>query len=152
MDVLFSADMPYRTVVLSPQVNFNEPLSMLQRMGEEMKYADILHRAANAQDTLEEMAYVGAFANSPYAATAGLRANKPFNPMLGETYECDRRAEMGWRCIFEQVTRQIILVYCCVYIILSVCIINDSLQTNCPTITSVLLLQGTLFASLEITF
>ncbi|XP_064391969.1 oxysterol-binding protein 1-like isoform X2 [Halichondria panicea] len=85
-------------------VNFNEPLSMLQRMGEEMKYADILHRAANAQDTLEEMAYVGAFANSPYAATAGLRANKPFNPMLGETYECDRRAEMGWRCIFEQVS------------------------------------------------
>ncbi len=81
---------------------------MLQRMCEEMKYADVLHRAANAKDTLEEMAYVGAFVTSPYSATAGLRANKPFNPMLGETYECDRRAEMGWRCIFEQVTHQII--------------------------------------------
>ncbi len=63
--------------------------------------------AVNAQDTLEEMAYVGAFVTSPYAATAG-RANKPFNPMLGETYECDRRAELGWRCLFEQVSESFI--------------------------------------------
>ena len=37
---------------------------------------------------------------SCYAAN---RVNKPFNPMLGETYECDRRAELGWRCFMEQV-------------------------------------------------
>ena len=36
---------------------------------------------------------------SCYAAN---RVNKPFNPMLGETYECDRRAELGWRCFMEQ--------------------------------------------------
>ncbi len=77
---------------------------MLQRMCEEMKYVDILHNAAKAKNTLEEMAYVGAFATSPYAATAGLRANKPFNPLLGETFECDRRAEAGYRCLFEQVS------------------------------------------------
>ena len=76
---------------------------MLQRMTEELMYAELLHKAAQAENTLEEMAYVGAFATSPYAATAGLRANKPFNPLLGETYECDRRAEYGWRTLFEQV-------------------------------------------------
>ncbi len=86
------------------QVNFNEPLSLLQRITEEMQYAEVLDKAVNAQDTLEEMAYVGAFVTSPYAATAGLRANKPFNPLLGETFECDRRAELGWRCLFEQVS------------------------------------------------
>ena len=37
---------------------------------------------------------------SCYAAN---RVNKPFNPMLGETYECDQRAELGWRCFMEQV-------------------------------------------------
>lgn len=89
---------------MSPQVNFNEPLSMLQRMTEELMYADILHKAANAESTVEELAYVGAFVTSPYAATAGLRTNKPFNPLLGETYECDRRAELGWRSFLEQVS------------------------------------------------
>ena len=37
---------------------------------------------------------------SCYAAN---RVNKLFNPMLGETYECDQRAELGWRCFMEQV-------------------------------------------------
>lgn len=26
--------------------------------------------------------------------------------MLGETFECDRRAEYGWRVLFEQVRRE----------------------------------------------
>ena len=26
--------------------------------------------------------------------------------MLGETFECDRRAEHGWRVLFEQVRRE----------------------------------------------
>src|SRR5690606_2411945 len=42
-------------------VNFNEPLSMLQRMTEEFEYADILHRAAKITDPLEQLAYVAAF-------------------------------------------------------------------------------------------
>jgi len=29
---------------------------------------------------------------------------KPFNPLLGETYECDRRDDMGWWSISEQVS------------------------------------------------
>ena len=48
------------------------------------------------------MCYVAAYAASNYSTT-GNRTNKPFNPLLGETYECDRTADKGWRSIAEQV-------------------------------------------------
>ena len=85
-----------------PQVNFNEPLSMLQRMMEEMLYANILDTAAASETTLEELTHVVAYSTACYAHTT-LRVGKPFNPLLGETYECDRRVELGWRCLLEQV-------------------------------------------------
>lgn len=31
------------------------------------------------------------------------RTGKPFNPLLGETFECDRMEDLGWRSISEQV-------------------------------------------------
>ena len=61
-----------------------------------------MNNAAACQTTVEEAAHVAAFAASSYESTA-IRVNKPFNPMLGETFECDRRAEYGWRVLFEQV-------------------------------------------------
>ena len=84
------------------QVNFNEPLSLLQRMMEEIYYADLLSQAAQTESTLDELAYLAAFVLSAYSHTV-FRVGKPFNPLLGETYECDRRAECGWRCFMEQV-------------------------------------------------
>ncbi|XP_017849038.1 oxysterol-binding protein 1-like [Drosophila busckii] len=84
-------------------VNFNEPLSMLQRLVEDYEYADILDTAANCTDECEQLAYLAAFSVSAYATTTN-RAAKPFNPLLGETYECDRRDDLGWRCISEQVS------------------------------------------------
>lgn len=48
------------------------------------------------------MAYVAAFSMSTYSTTSE-RIAKPFNPMLGETYECDRIDDMGWKLISEQV-------------------------------------------------
>jgi hypothetical protein len=48
------------------------------------------------------MAYVAAFTVSAYSTTA-IRTGKPFNPLLGETYECDRSEDKGWKCITEQV-------------------------------------------------
>ena len=55
-------------------------------------------------------AHVAAFACSVYAQTSSkARITKPFNPLLGETFECDRRAESGWRCIMEQV------IACCIH-------------------------------------
>ena len=71
-------------------------------MNENLLYADILANAAKCDNTLEEQAHVVAFVTSAYPHALG-RINKPFNPLLGETYECDRRAESGWRSISEQV-------------------------------------------------
>ncbi|GAB1861944.1 Oxysterol-binding protein 1 [Camponotus japonicus] len=84
-------------------VNFSEPLSMLQRLTEDYEYADILDRAAECTDSYEQMAYVAAFTISSYSTTA-TRTGKPFNPLLGETYECDRTDDLGWRAISEQVS------------------------------------------------
>ncbi|CAH8562214.1 unnamed protein product [Schistosoma intercalatum] len=84
-------------------VNFSEPLSMLQRLTEDFEYSSCLDHAAACQDSLEQMAYVAAFTVSAYATTA-VRTNKPFNPLLGETYECDRTDDFGWRSFAEQVS------------------------------------------------
>ncbi len=77
-------------------VNFSEPLSMLQRMTEELEYSSILDIAAKANNNWEQLAYVAAFTVSAYSTTA-TRVNKPFNPLLGETFECDRTDDLGWR-------------------------------------------------------
>ncbi|XP_066251776.1 oxysterol-binding protein 1 isoform X2 [Euwallacea similis] len=94
-------------------VNFNEPLSMLQRLTEDYEYADILDRAAKCTDACEQLAYVAAFTISSYATTSN-RTGKPFNPLLGETYECDRTDDLGWRCFSEQVSHHppIVAQYC----------------------------------------
>ncbi|KFD65521.1 hypothetical protein M514_01429 [Trichuris suis] len=84
-------------------VNFNEPLSMLQRLTEDLEYSQIVDRAAQCADVCEQMCYVAAFTVSSYATTVA-RTGKPFNPLLGETYECDRMDDMGWRSISEQVS------------------------------------------------
>ncbi|XP_071789373.1 oxysterol-binding protein 1-like isoform X2 [Asterias amurensis] len=84
-------------------VNFNEPLSMIQRLVEDLEYADILHTAAECKTTVEEMCYVAGFTIGAYASTA-VRNTKPFNPLLGETYEFDRSDDLGWRALCEQVS------------------------------------------------
>jgi hypothetical protein len=45
---------------------------------------------------------VAAFTVSSYSTTA-IRTGKPFNPLLGETFECDRSDDKGWKSISEQV-------------------------------------------------
>jgi hypothetical protein len=78
---------------------------MLQRIIEELEYSEVLDRASMCEDQWEQMAYVAAFTISSYSTTA-TRTNKPFNPILGETFECDRLDEVGfgWRALAEQVS------------------------------------------------
>lgn len=83
-------------------VSFNEPTSLLQRVAEDMEYADLLDFAADRTDSAERMVYVAGFAASEYASTIG-RVAKPFNPLLGETYEYVR-PDKGYRFFIEQVS------------------------------------------------
>uniref|UniRef100_A0A8C1GC35 Oxysterol-binding protein n=1 Tax=Cyprinus carpio TaxID=7962 RepID=A0A8C1GC35_CYPCA len=85
------------------QVNFNEPLSMLQRLSEDLEYYELLDRGAKCQSSLEQMCYVAAFTVSSYSTTVH-RTGKPFNPLLGETFELDRVQESGYRSLCEQVS------------------------------------------------
>ncbi|XP_045172406.2 oxysterol-binding protein 1-like isoform X2 [Mercenaria mercenaria] len=84
-------------------VNFSEPLSMLQRITEDFEYSSLLDEAAECEDSTEQLAYVTVFTISSFSTTIN-RTTKPFNPLLGETYECDRMDDLGWRSIAEQVS------------------------------------------------
>ncbi|KAG8956889.1 hypothetical protein FRC03_010734 [Tulasnella sp. 419] len=87
---------------ISFPVFFNEPTSMLQRMAEDMEFTECLDAAVAEQDSLKRIAYVAAFAMSNYSSTIG-RIAKPFNPMLGETFEyC--RIDRQYRYVSEQVS------------------------------------------------
>ncbi|KAK3985701.1 Oxysterol-binding protein-domain-containing protein [Cladorrhinum sp. PSN332] len=83
-------------------VTFNEPTSLLYRCGEDMEYADLLDLAADRSDSIERLMYVAAFAASEYASTIG-RVAKPFNPLLGETFEYVR-PDKNYRFFIEQVS------------------------------------------------
>uniref|UniRef100_A0A3Q3E2M0 Oxysterol-binding protein n=1 Tax=Labrus bergylta TaxID=56723 RepID=A0A3Q3E2M0_9LABR len=69
-------------------VNFNEPLSMLQRLSEDLEYFELLDKAAKCQSSLEQMCYVAAFTVSSYSTTVTL----------------DRLKECGYRSLCEQVS------------------------------------------------
>ncbi|KAF3695791.1 Oxysterol-binding protein 2 Oxysterol-binding protein-related protein 4 [Channa argus] len=84
-------------------VNFNEPLSMLQRLTEDLEYHELLDKAARCDSSLEQMCLIAAFSVSSYSTTVH-RTAKPFNPLLGETYELDRLEEFGYRSLCEQVS------------------------------------------------
>ncbi|TNN88101.1 Oxysterol-binding protein-related protein 3 [Liparis tanakae] len=82
-------------------VQLNEPLNTLQRLCEELEYSELLDTANSTQDPYQRMVYVATFAISAYASTYHRAGSKPFNPVLGETYECDR-PDKSFRFIAEQ--------------------------------------------------
>ncbi|XP_031237743.1 oxysterol-binding protein-related protein 3 isoform X4 [Mastomys coucha] len=84
-------------------VELNEPLNTLQRLCEELEYSELLDKAARISSPLERMVYVAAFAISAYASSYFRAGSKPFNPVLGETYECIRQ-DKGFQFFAEQVS------------------------------------------------
>lgn len=80
-------------------------------MCEELEYSELLDKAAGLHDPTERMIQVAAFAVSSYASTIYRAAHKPFNPLLGETYECIRE-DKGFRFIAEQVCYPIVIFFC----------------------------------------
>ncbi|XP_068386779.1 oxysterol-binding protein-related protein 7 isoform X5 [Eschrichtius robustus] len=88
---------------VSMPVQLNEPLNTLQRLCEELEYSGLLDQASHTTDPCERMVYIAAFAVSAYSSTYHRAGCKPFNPVLGETYECER-PDRGFRFISEQVS------------------------------------------------
>ena len=83
--------------------SFNEPLSALQKLNEDFEFSHFLDKAAKCSDSIEQMVFVAAFVIASYSNYVD-RVYKPFNPLLGETFECDRLEDYGWRSISEQVS------------------------------------------------
>lgn len=67
-------------------VYFNEPISMVQKVAEIMEYQNLLNLADQEADPAKRIMLVAAFGIAQYKCTDG-RLNKPFNPILGETFE-----------------------------------------------------------------
>uniref|UniRef100_A0A8C4UWX7 Oxysterol-binding protein n=1 Tax=Falco tinnunculus TaxID=100819 RepID=A0A8C4UWX7_FALTI len=84
-------------------VELNEPLNTLQRLCEELEYSELLDKAAHTPNPFERMVYIAAFAVSAYASSYYRAGSKPFNPVLGETYECIRE-DKGFQFFAEQVS------------------------------------------------
>lgn len=94
-------------------VYFNEPISSLQKCFEDLEYSHLLDRAyewGKLGNSLMRILNVAAFAVSGYASTDG-RNCKPFNPLLGETYEADY-PDKGLRFFSEKVSHHPMIVAC----------------------------------------
>ncbi|KAL8485504.1 hypothetical protein ACS0TY_027696 [Phlomoides rotata] len=94
-------------------VYFNEPLSSLQKCFEDVEYSYLLDRAyewGKKGNSLMRILNVAAFAVSGYASTEG-RHCKPFNPLLGETYEADY-PDKGVKFFSEKVSHHPTIVAC----------------------------------------
>ncbi|CAJ2502606.1 Uu.00g100000.m01.CDS01 [Anthostomella pinea] len=96
---------------ISMPVSSNEPSSMLQRVAEQLEYAQLLDNASQQKFPRDRLLFVTAFAISSFSVNrVKERAiRKPFNPLLGETYELLRtESEVpgGFRLIVEKVTHR----------------------------------------------
>ena len=99
---------------ISMPVSANEPVSLLQRASEQLEYSTLLDEAATlASSSAERLLYISAFATS---SLSSLRVKerairKPFNPMLGETFELVRE-DRGFRFISEKVSHRPVRMAC----------------------------------------
>ena len=72
-----------------------------QRLAEDLQYMDLLQQACQAPAGPERMCHIVAFAMCGFAGTLE-RVAKPFNPLLGETFEW-RSPDGSCKFLAEQV-------------------------------------------------
>ncbi|KAJ3682726.1 hypothetical protein LUZ60_012953 [Juncus effusus] len=87
------------SLVTLPVIIF-EPMTMIQKMAELMEYSELLTKADECEDPYMRLAYTASWFVSVYYAYQ--RPWKPFNPILGETYEMVNHCGMTF--ISEQVS------------------------------------------------
>lgn len=93
---------------ISMPVSANEPISLLQKVAEQMEYSTLLDEASkDSLTSIDRLLHIAAFAISAYSALRvkerGLR--KPFNPMLGETFELVRE-DRNFRFLAEKISHR----------------------------------------------
>ena len=93
---------------ISMPVSANEPISLLQKVAEQLEYAQLLDRASQQKAPTDRLLYVTAFAISQFSGgrTKERAIRKPFNPLLGETFELvrtDKEVPGGFRLLVEKV-------------------------------------------------
>lgn len=102
---------------ISMPVSANEPTSLVQRVAEQLEYANLLDTAATQKSSIHRLLQVTAFAVSQFSMNrARERAiRKPFNPMLGETYELvrtEKEVPGGFRVLVEKVSHRPVRMAC----------------------------------------
>jgi hypothetical protein len=102
---------------ISMPVSANEPISLLQRLAEALEYVSLLDTASELKNPDQRLLHVAAFAVSYFAnGRARERAiRKPFNPMLGETFELvrgDAETPGNFRFLAEKVSHRPVKMAC----------------------------------------
>ncbi|KAJ2689665.1 Oxysterol-binding protein 3, partial [Coemansia spiralis] len=90
------------TSIAMPLV-MNEPINALQALCEEMRFSRLLQEADSKDDSLDRLMYVAAFAVGVLSLKKNRAERKPFNPLLGETYELVD-PQFGFRFVSEKVS------------------------------------------------
>jgi hypothetical protein len=94
------------TTIAMP-VTCNEPITILQRLSEIVEYSQLLDQAARAPNECERLLLLATFAMSGMSSQRSKERalRKPFNPLLGETFELVRE-DKGFRYIAEKVSHR----------------------------------------------
>jgi hypothetical protein len=96
---------------ISMPVSANEPTSMLQKFAEQLEYGQLLDQASRQRTPTERLLYVTAFAISQFSSGRSKERaiRKPFNPLLGETFELvrsEKEVPGGFRLLVEKVVHR----------------------------------------------
>jgi hypothetical protein len=82
-----------------------EPVSFLQRVAENFYYSSLLNKASDATNPAERMQNIATYIITNISSNIG-RLSKPFNPLLGETFELTRE-DLGFKLLCEQVSHHV---------------------------------------------
>ncbi|EGC30730.1 hypothetical protein DICPUDRAFT_157492 [Dictyostelium purpureum] len=71
--------------LVSLPVYFFEPLTVLECQIEPLRFVELIEKASECTDSIDRLMYITAFNVAVFSSY--VRTAKPFNPLLGETYE-----------------------------------------------------------------
>ncbi|CDW78464.1 oxysterol-binding protein [Stylonychia lemnae] len=85
---------------MSVPVYFNDPTNILQKCASSMEYNNIIDQAIDQQDPIRRLAFIAVYSTT-LLTVIEKNTTKPFNPLLGETFEL---ITPSFKYIAEQVS------------------------------------------------